>query len=385
MKLLIYQNHSCFLNDIYEACTEKNIAYDVFEWNLNNCNRDELFQDRFVKAVDGSKYDAVLSINFYPAISTACMKKNIKYIAWCYENPLSGMNIETSLNNSVNYVFLFDKMQFWKYIQKGFETVYYLPLGVNKTRLLNISLAKSDWQEYTADVSFVGDLCESEWSRLYASVNEYTKGYLKSLLHLQSQIYGDYLFDDLISDEMVENIVCRYNVCYPGTDFPVTKESLTHAMASEVTRNERILLLNLCGRRYNTKLYSNDKSELLKNVTICGEADYITQRPLIYASSRINLHPTFRSILTGIPIDALHIMGAGGFLLANYQEELTEYFVNEEDMVIYESIEDAYQKIHFYLAHEDIRCKVAENGRRKTLEEYSLQQRMDKIAEVVGL
>lgn len=385
MKLLIYQNHSCFLYDICKICGEKNIAFDVFGWNFQDNNCDELFCERFAKVVDGSKYDAVFSVNFYPAISQACMGKNIKYIAWCCESPLSGTNIEETLNNPVNYVFLFDKMQFWKYLQKGFETVYYLPLGVNKTRLLNVSLAKNDWQKYTADVSFVGDLCESEWSRLYASMNEYTKGYLKSLLHLQSQIYGDYLFDDLISDEMVEDIVRRYNVCYPQADFLVNKESISYAMAGEVTRNERIILLNLCGRRYHTKVYTNDKSELLKNVLVYGEADYATQRPLIYASSRINLHPTFRSIQTGIPVNALNIMGSGGFLLSNYQEELAEYFGNEEDMVIYESIEDAIHKIQFYLSHEDIRRKIVENGRRKTLEEHSLQERMDKITEVVGL
>ena len=87
--------------------------------------------------MDKGKYDAVLSVNYYPVISQACMKKNIKYIAWCYDNPLNVERIEETLNNPVNYVFLFDKVQFWNYAEKGFETVYYLPLGVNRSRFSN--------------------------------------------------------------------------------------------------------------------------------------------------------------------------------------------------------------------------------------------------------
>lgn len=76
-------------------------------------------------------------------------------------------------------------------------------------------------------------------------------------------------------------------------------------------------------------------------------------------------------------------MGAGGFLLSNYQEELLEHFVNEEEMVVYESMEDAVAKIDFYLRHEELRVKIAENGKRKTLKEHSLQDRLEQILSVL--
>jgi len=44
--------------------------------------------------------------------------------------------------------------------------------------------------------------------------------------------------------------------------------------------------------------------------------------------------------------------------------------------VIYESMEDAIAKVDFYLKHEELRCKIAENGRRKAWENHSLQECM---------
>lgn len=385
MKLLIYQWNSYLQYDICAICKERNISFEVLEWKFQDKNCDEPFQNWFADAVDKSAYDAVLSVNYYPVISEACMKKDIKYIAWCYDNPLNVERIEETLNNPVNYVFLFDRIQFEGYAQKGFETVYHLPLGVNRSRLLNFKVSKSDYQKYNAEVSFVGNLYESKLNALLALMNEYTKGYLRSLMDIQSQIYGYYLFDEFISEEMIEDINSQYIDKSPNTKFRLNKAALTFAMASEVTRNERLILLNLCGRRYCTKFYSYDKSDLVKDVIQCGGVEYVTEMPKVFASSKINLNPTLRIIQTGIPLRAFDIMGAGGFLLSNYQEELAEYFTNEEDMVIYESREDALDKIAFYLSHEELRSKIAENGRRKTLEEHSLQECMEKICKVVGI
>lgn len=385
MKLLVYQWNSYLQYDIYAICKEKNISFEIFEWKFKSKNWDEKFVNWFVSTIDKNEYDAVLSVNYYPVISEVCMKVDMKYIAWCYDNPLNVERIEETLNNPVNYVFLFDKIQFWNYAQKGFETVYHLPLGVNRNRFLNFKVSEIDYKKYKAEVSFIGNLYESRVHELLAPMNEYTKGYLKSLMHLQSQIYGYYIFDELISEELIENINSQYIAINPDTKFKLSKAALAFAMASEVTRNERLILLNLCGRRYDTKFYSYDKSELIKDVINCGSVDYVTEMPKVFMASKINLNPSFRMIQTGVPLRAFDIMASGGFLLSNYQEELVEYFTNEEDMVIYESVEDALDKIDFYLSHEELRCKIAENGRRKTLKEHSLQECMEKILNLVGM
>lgn len=385
MKLLIYHWDSYLQHDIYEICNERFVDYSFFEWKFQNKNCDEKFTQWFCQNIKEDEYDALLSVNYYPVLSEVCMKRNIKYIAWCYDTPLNVQKIEETLNNPVNYVFLFDKIQYQQYIKQGFQTVYHLPLGVNRTRSLNLKISYEDYAKYTAEVSFVGKLYESILSELIYPLDNYTKGYIQSLIDIQLRIYGCFLFDKVVSEELIENINSQYLKIEPNTTFRISKAALTQVMSEEVTRKERIILLNLCGKRFHTKFYSYEKNSLVKNVIECGPVDCILEAPKVFACSKVNLNPSLKIIQTGIPLRAFEIMGAGGFLLSNYQEELLEYYENEKDIAIYESMEDAVDKIQFYLKHEDVRSKIAENGRRKTLEEHSLQGCMAKIFEVAGI
>ncbi len=376
MKLLIYHCNSLLQYDIREICKEKNIDFTIIEWNLKSKNCDEQFTKWFCDTMGEGEYDALLSINYYPVLSEVCMKKQIKYIAWCCDTLLNVERIAETLNNPVNYVFLFDKMEFWQYAQQGFETVYHLPLGVNRTRVSQLKIADAEYEKYAAEVSFVGKLYENILPELMSPLDDYTKGYLQAVITVQSQLYGSFLLDKLIMESMVNNMNVQYQKRNPNTNVQVCKASLIQTMSEEITRKERIILLNLCGNKFHTKLYSNDKDTFLQNVIECGPVNYITETPKVYACSKVNLNPSLKCIQTGIPLRVFEVMGAGGFLLTNYQEELLEHYENETDIVIYESMEDALEKIQFYLNHEDLRCKIAENGRRKTLENHSLQDCM---------
>jgi spore maturation protein CgeB len=95
--------------------------------------------------------------------------------------------------------------------------------------------------------------------------------------------------------------------------------------------------------------------------------------------SKINLNPTLKSIRSGIPLRALDILGCGGLLLSNYQAELVEAFIPNEEVVIYESIEDAAEKAEYYLNHEAERERVAQNGYRKACEMFSFDRQLEKL------
>lgn len=90
----------------------------------------------------------------------------------------------------------------------------------------------------------------------------------------------------------------------------------------------------------------------------CGKADYYTAEPLVFADSSINLNITLQSIQTGIPLRVFDIMGCGGFLLSNYQEDYLEYFEPDKDFVIYNDYGDLEEKAAFYLKHEKLRKQI---------------------------
>ena len=206
MRLLIYEWESYLQYDVKYLCSEKHIQTETFSWKFADKNHDEAFESWFEKNVDCSRFDALLSVNFWPMLSKVAQKKGLKYLAWCYDNPLNVIEPELTLGNPVNYVFFFDRVQAEGYIQAGFDTVYYLPLGVNSTRLRSLQVGKSDYQKYSADVSLVGSLYESRLQEIKALMDEHTKGYVDATMVAQQNLYGCYLFDKVITDELVEKM-----------------------------------------------------------------------------------------------------------------------------------------------------------------------------------
>ena len=103
------------------------------------------------------------------------------------------------------------------------------------------------------------------------------------------------------------------------------------------------------------------------------------EMPLVFKFSKIYLNITLRSIRNGIPLRAMDIMGAGGFLLTNYQNDFAMHFVDGEDYVSYSDREDMLNKIKYYLEHEDERKMIAENGCRKVREEHTYTLRLSEI------
>ena len=107
--------------------------------------------------------------------------------------------------------------------------------------------------------------------------------------------------------------------------------------------------------------------------------------PYVFAISKINLNITLKSIQSGIPLRAMDIMGAGGFLLTNFQADFLDYFTPEEDFVYYNDTEDLLNKIEYYLSHDKERKEIAENGHRKVKENHSFEICFRKMLQTAGL
>lgn len=385
MKLLFYEWESYLQYDMKWICKEEGIELTSFFWKFRDKNEDEEFEAWFAENVDAKSYDAILSVNYWPLLSKVAQRCGIPYLAWCYDNPLNVICLDQTLGNPVNHVFFFDRVQAEQYIRAGFDTVHYLPLGVNSARLRSLQITEQERKRDTMDVSLVGSLYESRMQELRGVMDERTRGYLDGVMAAQQNLYGAYLLEELVTEELVAEVNRHIAKLHPDSSFHLRREALLFAMASEITRKERLVLLTLLGRRYRTGLYSFQSSEILQGVQIFPPVDYVTQMPRIFACSRVNLNPTLKCIQSGIPLRALDVMGAGGFLLSNYQPELAERFVDGQDMALYESVEDAVAKAEFYLGHEELRASIAANGRKKVLEEYTLQGRLREILRIGGL
>lgn len=344
---------------------------------------DDFFVHRFSVYLAEASYDVVISVNFFPLVAQLCYQHHIKYLSWCYDSPLEE-RLKVHFAYETNYIFLFDRIEVAQYRAEGYTQVFHLPLAVNTKRLDALSYTPAQIASYQADVSFVGHLYDSPLDALLYLADEYCKGFVEGLIQAQLRIYGYNFLDTLITDELLERLNDAYKKMGQMA-VTLNRRGLSFAIAAQITHLERTFLIEQMGELYDTRFYSTKPYGFTTPVKSCGPVKYHTQMPGVFRYSRLNLCPTLKSIQSGIPLRSLDIMGAKGVLLSNYQPELAEYFEDERDLLLYESMEDAFAKADFYLKHEDLRKEIALNGYRKVCEEFSYPDKIRQMFEQAQL
>lgn len=384
MKILLYDMGAFTQNDIMSALDKLGIAYENVLYKLKDVHTDPYFEKRIKEILKEGSFDAVFSVNFFPVLARICNEVSVKYIAWSYDSPLREKDLEETMGLPYNYVFLFDREECRKWNRKGYQNIFHMSLAVNVERLDALQIAGEDKKKFACDVSMVGQLYESVLPDLLQFCDAYDSGYISALIETQLKLYGCYLFDDVVTDELTERMNTAYNRI-PGNPLHLEPEALRVHMAKEVTNLERRILLEEIAAGCNLHLYSSNKGDLSDNVHWKGSAGYFDEMPKVFKLSKINLNISLKCIQSGIPLRALDIMGAGGFLLSNYQPELAEHFIDGEDLVMYYSLEDALEKCEYYLNHAEERMAIARNGREKVKALFGYEGRLKEIFITVGL
>lgn len=79
------------------------------------------------------------------------------------------------------------------------------------------------------------------------------------------------------------------------------------------------------------------------------------------------------------------VPGCGGFLLTSMVENLGDYYEIGKEVVCFENVDDAIEKIRYYLEHEEERASIAQAGYLRTLHEHTYAARFNAIFRKIGL
>ena len=146
---------------------------------------------------------------------------------------------------------------------------------------------------------------------------------------------------------------------------------------------ERRRALIELSNRFQVNVYSNSNLSDLIRVQPMGSVDYWSEMPKVFRASKINLNFTIPNIKSGIPLRVWDILGSKGFLMTNYQAELPYYFKEGEDLICFDGIEDLKEKVAYYLAHEEERLQIAENGYQKVKKNHSYRTRIGEMLRII--
>lgn len=383
---ILYLDWPCFgKKDTLRTLKEAGHEVVLFMHKDYQCRNSSDFDSYFEQFINDTYYDCCFSFNFYPVLSKNCQKFNIKYISVVYDNPYV-MLYSYTLINPVNYVFLFDSQEYLKLKKGGIPTVYYMPLPASIKNLAELREHSFYSDKFSAEVSFVGSLYHEDhnfFDRL-KGINQHTTGYLDAIMAAQLKIYGYNFIEELLTPDIIKEIkrIIPYDSDADGVETPEYIFA-NYFINRKLTSIERRHLLTAAASTAPLKLYTLDRDAAIPKAKNMGTVDYYTEMPYVFANSKINLNISLRSIQSGIPLRAMDIMGAGGFLLTNFQADFLEHFIPNEDFVYYENEEDLCEKIDFYLTHEQIRKEIAQNGYEKVKAHHSFETFFHSIFTIV--
>ena len=385
MKILFYRYGSICEPDIIE--TFHKLGHTVYENDKEIYDKNPVLGKTIKEISDFLQLhavDCIFSINFYPMLSEICQIYHIRYISWVVDAPVLEL-YASSIKNSYNRTFIFDHALYSEIYESNPDNIFYLPLAANvSSKEIAISDADSKFlSDCSARISFIGSLYTEKCP--YDSIgplSDYSMGYLEAIMKAQENIYGYYFIEELLTDELIAEMKssCPNFYTAPDTSTLSDKRLISqYYIGNKITSMERIHTMELLSQHFPTTIYTGSDTSLLPDLINCGTAKTLTEMPVIFHNSDINLNTTSKSIRSGIPLRLWDIMASGGFVLSNFQVELPEYFELGIHLDTYASMDELLEKCDYYLSHEKQRKEIAANGLEEIKQKHTYDIRISDL------
>ncbi len=330
----------------------------------------------------------VFSVNFQPIIARGCKVFKIPYLSWTVDCP-SFMLYSDTISLPTNRIFLLDRMQTEKFLPLNPDNIFHMPLGCDIPTWDSIRVTPDEHKMYDCDISFVGSLYSEKckYNFIEKDLPDYVRGYVDGLINAQLNVYGYNFIEDSLTDEFTMEFKKYAGWHKLGEDYTEDVKGIIADtyIGYKCTEQERIRTLTAISGHFDMDLWTLSDTSMIPDIHNRGGADSSTMMPQIIKCSKINLNMTNRPIKTGLPLRIFDLMGAGGFVISNYQAEIPEHFIPDEDIVLYDNIPDLLDKIDYYLKHDDERRQIAKNGHDKVKEFHSYDVRLQEIFRICGL
>lgn len=387
--ILVYRWDIYPYDDIIQTWKEQGHHVDVPALSAKNHLQDEAFEQQLTQRLMQRSYHFVFSINYFANIARVCHSLHIPYLSWTVDTPLIALQTPTVFYPE-NRIFVFDKKEQAQLAQRGVQNVFHLPLAGNPNRIGSISNDAKDNGHFATKypVSFVGNLYDkNQYDEMCSFLPDYLCGYLDAAVEAQLHVSGGNIFSEIISDQMFQELQPflrldeGFHSCFDPEDLDriLRMQFITRVLCHKAAASMRVQTLNHLARQFPVHLFTTSDTSPLLQVHSHKAVDYHTQMPQIFTNSRINLNITAPNIESGIPLRVWDILSAGGFLLTDYRQEYNGLLQNGCDFVLYDGLEDLVQKVSYYLAHEEERLAIAQNGYQCIIREHNYANRLEKM------
>jgi len=103
----------------------------------------------------------------------------------------------------------------------------------------------------------------------------------------------------------------------------------------------------------------------------------------LFSSSKINLNLTVNdndpNKQPQMKLRIFEVVSTSGFLLTQYTPDLEQFFDIDKEIVVFNTVDEARDKINFYLNNDNTRVKIARAGYLRYIKEHTSKIRLNKL------
>ncbi|MEW6573295.1 MAG: glycosyltransferase [Bacillota bacterium] len=376
------------IRDCTAACRELGIECDLL---IEKSDIHRAFPGSWLEKIFEFKPDVIFQIDHFKW-EYSVVPQDYIYVTWV-QDPLPHIfsNDSAAKLHWNDFVLVMAKAFRDDLIKLGYpeDNMLHQPMPVNPSIYYKRNVPVAEKKHYGADitaVSHVGDP-EGKLAELFACyAGRYCGNHSKDDLLQFFKIAYEITYGGIEKSEPVFTVedykkVLREAAGRCGVKLEIT-EDLAYEFGFQVgNRLHRFIPLTwLAEHNHSLKIWGKEwvSNKKLRNYAM-GPAENGEELAKVLSCSKIalGLQP-----YTTMHPRVLEAMACGCLYLCRFIPEehdydsIRNYFVENEDFVFFYDKDDLLRKVDFYLKNEKERERIAENGRRKTVENYTYKKAM---------
>ncbi|MDJ0764894.1 MAG: glycosyltransferase [Myxococcota bacterium] len=369
-RVLVLDTGYLMVEDVIDAATDLGWHVATIQTQKEGMAQGS-FISQLLRALIAERPDFIFTINHLGfdekgVLAGLLNRYQIRIASWFVDHPLPILGGAMGNATPNTQVFCFEKTALRWLKTQGYEDPVYLPTGYNQRHFHPDRVNGDRAAALGGPLTFVGN---SWWSKARESPDQQSKRAAQDILQ-QIQVNRNALAQGFA--EALDAV--KLDIPEPRARYTATQIAL--AEASMETRRQFAAAL----RPFGLTIYGDVHWDHLvpgidRRPGLIAAGDV----PALFAGSSLSANVSAEQMPTAVNQRVWEVPAVGGCLLTDAQEDAQVYFVDGEDIVLYQSFEEAADKAAFYLRHPEKRRAISERSFQKVSAAHRLTHRLEQM------
>ncbi len=379
-RVLLITSKYFLMGEVARACENLNIDHELLTVPDESMASSEFIKN-LLSAVIKFQPDCLLTLNHLGVDREGVLMGLLEQLelplaSWFVDNPHLILHMYNKLNSPWVSIFTWDYDNISSLQEKGFEHVFYLPLGTDSEHFKPNNLGKKEWK---SPISFVGN------SMHYKVIKRIEKDPLpKDILKHFSDVAK--AFDQssepsvaLFMERNFPNVYKKYLALETmekrlGFEAAITWEAtrLYRASCVEKTLSFHPLIAGDDGWH---KVFATRKNEF----TLHKEINYYSELHAFYPLSDINFNCTSKQMKGAVNQRIFDVPACNAFVLTDWREQMDALFEPQSEIISYKEVDEIPELVRYYLDNPNQRAKITKAARKRVLAEHTWAHRLQAL------